>query len=106
MTDDKKRELMEKLSEDESFLSEMKQVESKPELQKHFARYGLDLSVEEIDGIAKAFEAAADLENVAGGVLFEVGAGTVFWWAIKGTARIAKKCWNAGKKFANWEQNQ
>lgn len=112
MNDEKKAQLLEELSENSEFLAEMQGITSKQGIQDLFSRYGLELSHEEVDAFVETTYAALDeldeskLEQVAGGIAWEVGAATVFWWAIKGTAKIAKKCWNAGRKFANWEASR
>ena len=105
MTNEKKALLLEELSENEAFLAEMKEVSSKKDIQDLFAKYGLEMSREEVDMFVTTANASlteldeANLEEVAGGV----DPFTVFVWAYNGTKVIAKKCWNAGRKFANWE---
>ena len=103
-----KQERIEALSKDAAFLEEMKGAAGKDDIQKIFAKYGLDLNREEVDAFVTLAErelsgelSDTDLENVAGGAGF--GPDKVFEWAWKGTKAIAKWCWNAGRKFANWE---
>lgn len=100
------------LVENESFLEAMKAAEGKDDIKRIFSEFGLDLSKDEINAFTAMTERALseeltadDLESVAGGAI-DIDPFKVFEWAWKGTKKIAKKCWNAGRKFANWEQNR
>lgn len=96
----------EKLVDNDEFLTAIANAESKSQIQDIFASYGLELSRDEVDSFVAALESVGSgelnedtLESVAGGT-------AQFWiWTYKGIKAIAKKAWNAGKKFANWEQS-
>ncbi len=109
MTDVQKEEKINQLIENGLFLQAMKEAKSKEDLQEIFKKFGLAMSRDDIDEFVLLAEKSLDefceedLETVAGGS--GVGAVTVFYWAWKATKAIAKKCWNAGKRFANWEAN-
>ena len=76
------------LMENEQFTAEMEKAESAEQFQEVFARYGVDLSLEEIRKEMKQAEEAAEnadgelsedaLEDVAGGITF--GGCIRFFW--------------------------
>ena len=108
MTNEEKIVLLEKLTDNDAFLADIAKAESKDQLQEVFANYGLELTCEEVDAfVAKLNNETADelnedaLEDVAGGV----DAAWVFKTAGKAIKKVAKFCWNAGKKLADWEDN-
>ena len=110
MNNKEKTEVFAKLSEDEAFLSALKNAESKDELKAIFEENGLPLSKEEVDTFVElAMRTINDdeltddeMENVAGGA---IGPEWIVTTAISYGSKVVKACWNAGKKFANWENS-
>lgn len=96
------------LTENEEFLNAYRKVESKDELQKLFAQYGVELEREEIDAFVSALNGGneeldeAALDNVAGGV----GPATVFKWAWGIVKKTGKWAWEKGRQLANWENSR
>ena len=111
MTNEEKIVLLEKLTDNDAFLADIAKAESKDQLQEVFANYGLELTRDEVDAFVAKLNSTASgelnedsLDDVAGGV--SVTALWVFSTAAKGIKKIAKTCWNAGKKLANWEDGR
>jgi len=88
---DSKIDKIQELIHDSSFVDGLMKMEENSDVQKAFAERGIDLSLEEIDRISEmAFGSSeelneAQLENVAGGGLEEIGVivdgiKTVFGW--------------------------
>ena len=94
------------LLENEAFKAELKNAESKDDLQKTFAKFGVDLTREEVDALASQIEMSLSndelpieqLEQVAGGGLL----GDL--WGI--AKDVWGGCWKKGKQFANWEDGK
>ena len=101
---------LEALVEDEAFLSELKQADSKNDLQTTLCKYGIKLNEEEVDAFAGEIEkqlasdevSESDLEQVSGGVTAWAIFGAVVSWGKD----IWKKCWGWGKKFVNFEDKK
>lgn len=108
MTLEQKALALDKLVENEEFLNAYHSVESKDELQKLFAQYGVELEKEEIDAFVSALkgdEAELDedaLDNVAGGV----DPVTVFKWAWGIVKKTGKWAFKKGQELANWENSR
>ena len=96
------------LAENEEFLNAYRKVESKDELQKLFAQYGVALEREEIDAFVSVLNGGneeldeAALDNVAGGA----GAEDVFKWAWGIVKKTGKWAWEKGRELANWENSR
>lgn len=108
MTDMEKGALLEQLANNDEFTSAIANAQSKQELQNVFAANGLEMTQEEVDGFIATMKAMGtdeldecDLEGVAGGAAAE----TVLGWMWNGAKMVAKKAWDLGKKFANWENS-
>jgi len=103
-----KETMINKLVEDGDFLEAMKKAESKDDIKAVFSQFGLELSNEEIDGFTKMIEkdlageelGDEELETVSGGV----SRLQVLTWMYKGAKAVAKICFKAGQKFADWER--
>lgn len=108
MMNAEKAVIFENLAQNKEFLQAVAAATGKDELQSIFARFGLELTREEIDGIVKMLNAsvgdelgADDLDQVNGGSIEAV---TVFEWAWKGIKAVSKTAWNWGRKLAEWEK--
>lgn len=93
--------------DDEAIMQKISMSESLSDMQAVFAENGVDLSIEEVKTFIDFMNAHMDgslsddeLDEVAGGAVAEITAVTVFTWAWKGTKKIARKCWEAGRWFA------
>ena len=93
------------LLENEAFKTDLKNAESKDDLQKTFAKYGVDLTREEVDVLASQIEMSLSndelpseqLEQVAGGGLRD------FYEVLK---EVCSWGWKRGRQFANWEDGK
>lgn len=108
LTVNEKIELLNKLVDNAEFMAAYHNVESKSDLQKLFAQYGVELACEEIDVFVNALTAGNDeldehsLESVSGGI----GPEKIFGWAWSIVKKTGKWAWEKGKELANWEANQ
>lgn len=107
MTLDEKALALDKLVENEEFLNAYHKVEAKTELQELFAKYGVELSKEEIDAFVSAVNGNEELDEtsldaVAGGV----EPLTIFKWAWGVVKKTGKWAWNKGRQLANWENSR
>ena len=106
MTNVEKSAVLEQLAENKEFLQAISAAQSKCDIQKACADFGLEMTREEVDALVQMLNDASNnelnedsLESVSGGV----SAGTVFSWAWKGVKKVSKYAWDAGRKLANWE---
>lgn len=112
MKDEELKKKLEELAENEEIISELRQVESKDDLQKTLNKFGIDFSREEIDCFAEGIEKILssdemyenELEQVSGG--FAISGFTIISSAISWGKSIWKAAWKLGKKFANWEDRR
>lgn len=109
MTDAEKSKKLEELLNNEGFLQEIGNAESKEAVQKTFGNYGLDLTRDEVDAILEISKVAAEkgeldeksLTNVSGGW------GGAPGWIIGTALNLVKFIWKGagklGRELANWE---
>ena len=104
------QERINKLMEQKEFAEAFSKTSTAQEVVDLFGRNGVEVPLEIaeelfIPAIHMDGELNEDaLDDVAGGV--SVTALWVFSTAAKGIKKIAKTCWNAGKKLANWEDDR
>lgn len=102
-----KQKKLEELFRNESVVNKLEQSNTTEELRAALSSYGIELTKEEVEALARSFAAAyaakgemtdQELASVSGGV----GAEWVFsfvWGVVKETGKAA---WNFGRKCATW----
>ena len=110
MNSEEMKNKLEALVENEAFVADLKQAESKGDLQNVMKKYGIDLTREEVDAFASEIEKILSNEDMEDTDLEKVSGGVDLWSIITFTWSVGKdfwkKCWKWGKQFANWEDGR
>ena len=92
--------------DNEEVMRKLSMAESLEAMQAIFAENGVEMSIDDVKEFILFMNkkedgtlAESELDQVAGGS--GVGALTIFAWAWKGTKKIARYCWEAGRWAAN-----